>query len=705
MSGWLTRAGGALAVLLLLAYAYAPVLTAGLAAGEFHALVDVERILNPAAATPPFERFGGLWEVHGLSGRPLAALSLVLSRLVQPGVVDAGALVALRLENLLWLLAAGAAIGVFARRLLQPWTGSDQARAAGRATALLIALAPLHGAAVGSVEARGDLVALFLSGAGGALFLEGRQERRHALVLGAALALLLAGATSRLALGMPIVLAAAEFSSARRQRAAPARLRTAGTTFLVSGLCVALPPFASELAGFSAPSLWRGQSGTEALAVGLERLGALILPINSAVWGPLGFALAGALVLLALQPAFVAARSAPRLWGWMLSSWFAATLLFELLATPARVHPEDLTRAATLLFTSSAASVGMGVATTAISGLRRALLPFALASGAALLAHENGQAWNTAARSAAELKGDLLAASAEGPAGARLLAIDPPERVAGLDPLRNALPWMLDPLFAASLSEPVRAQMVSRRGLAALAREVEFEALRGEPLILVYSADGGGRRSVLLEPVEPFDLRRSFFREGRLDLDVPSAGARALVATVKDPANDGEPPRLGWRTAAGEETHELTGAWVQAEDGARAVFDLSASFEWVLSPRIKSIFSTGGWSRIEEAVLQDALPLPTVTGPEVRGADWVFRPEQDRAASAGDWTLELLDLAELTFEEHPVRESPTGELVAPGAERRVANLLGRGPGGSGPLAWSLVRRVGGVAVECLPGRR
>jgi hypothetical protein len=380
------------------------------------------------------------------------------------------------------------------------------------------------------------------------------------------------------------------------------------------------------------------------------------------------------------------------------------------------VHPEDLTRAATLLFTSSAASVGLGVATTAISGLRRALLPFALASGAALLAHENGQAWNTAARSAAELKGDLLAASAEGPAGARLLAIDPPERVAGLDPLRGALPWMLDPLFAASLSEPVRAQMVSRRGLAALAREVEFEALRGEPLILVYPAEGGGvypaegsggggRRSVLLEPVEPFDLRRSFFREGRLDLDVPSAGARALVATVKDPANDGEPPRLGWRTAAGEETHELTGAWIQAEDGARAVFDLSASFEWVLSPRIKSIFSTGGWSRIEEAVLQDALPLPAVSGPEVRGADWVFRPEQDRAASEGDWTLELLDLAELTFEEHPVEESPAGELVAPQAERRVANLLGRGPGSPGPLAWSLVRRVDGVAVECLPGRR
>jgi hypothetical protein len=702
MSGWLTRAGGALAALLLLAYAYAPVVTAGLAAGEFHTLVDVERILHPATATPVFERAGGLWEVHGVSGRPLAGLSLLLSRLVQPGVIDAGALVALRLENLLWLLAAGAAIGVFTRRLLQPWTGSDQARAAGRATALLIALAPLHGAAVGSVDARGDLVALFFSGAGGALFLQGRQERRHALVLASALALVLAGAASRLALGMPAVLAAAEFSSARRQRAAPTRLRTAGTTCLVSGVCVALPPFASRLAGFSTPSRWREPSWSEALAIGLERLGALILPINAAVWGPLGFALAGALVLLAVQPALVAARSAPRLWGWMLGGWFLATLLFELLATPARVHPEDLTRAATLLFTSSAASVGLGVATTAISGLRRTLLPLALAAGAALLAHENGRAWNTAARAAAELRGDLLAAREPWRGdGVRLLAVDPPERVAGLDPLRGALPWMLDPLFVAGLSEPVRAQMTSRRGLAALAREVEFEELRAEPLIVVYAAGDGARTSVRLEPVEPFDLRRSFFREGRLDLDVPSAGARALVATVKDPANTSEPPRLGWRTAAGEEAGQLTGAWIQAEDGARAVFDLCSSLEWLLSPRIKSIFSTGGWSRIEEAVLQDALPLPALTGPEIRGGDWVFRPGPGPAPSEGVWTLELLDLTTLAFEERAVAADPGGSFRAPGAERHVANRLAEG----GRLAWSLVRRVDGVAVECLPGRR
>jgi hypothetical protein len=331
----------------------------------------------------------------------------------------------------------------------------------------------------------------------------------------------------------------------------------------------------------------------------------------------------------------------------------------------------------------------------------------ALASGAALLAHQNGRAWNTAARAAAELRGDLLAARAQWQGeGVRLLAIDPPERVAGLDPLRGALPWMLDPLFVAGLSEPVRAQMTSRRGLAALAREVEFEELRAEPLIVVHPAPGsapnGARTSVRLEPVEPFDLRRSFFREGRLDLDVPSAGARALVAVVKDPANAAEPPRLGWRTAAGEEAGQLTGAWVQAEDGARAVFDLCSSLEWLLAPRIKSIFSTGGWSRIEEAVLQDALPLPAVTGPEVRGADWVFHPGPLPAPSGGAWTLELLDLTALAFEEVAVAPGPGGGLLAPGAERQVASLLAQG---AAPLAWSLVRRVDGVAVECLSGRR
>ena len=750
MPTWLRRGGGALLVLLLLSYAYAPVVTAGLTGGEYHTLVDVERLLHPPPGTALGARFAGLFEVHDFPRRPLAAVSLALSRLVQPGPIDSVSLVLLRLENLVLLALAALAFGAFVRRLLLSWTGSDQATAAGRASALLIALQPLHGAAVASVGARGDLLALALGGMGGALFLKGRQERRHALTLAAILFGLLAGFSSRIALALPALVAVAEFTSARRYRPAHVRLRTATTTLLVSGACVLLPPLLGELAGFPAPVERLRDGLGQQLAVALERLGALVLPINASASGALGFALAGAAVLLALHPAFLAARSAPRLWGWMLSGWAVMTCFSELLSTPVRVHPEDVTRAATLLPASVAASVGLAVAATAISGLRRALLPLCVGFAWALLAHQAGVAWNRSAWVVSTFQHDLAAARAGlGSDGARLLAVDPPRRSFGVDAVRGALPWMLDPLFVGGGTGPlgavpgadVRVRAISSEGLSALAREPEFEVLRSTPWVLVWpqgpdpegsdpgaragaaarggEAAAGGRRVLRLEPSATFPQRQRFFRAGQHVFEEPAStvGARALVATVPGATAASAPPRLGWvlaeqRAAGGVPPSgraadgELAGAWVETEDGTRAVFDLCSSLPWLLAARVRSVFSVSGWGAIQEAALQDELPPVAFEGPRVEGADWVFTPRGagggHGAPDAGGWSLELLDLEHFEFERRSLVAVAGGGLRAPGAERVVSELRERG---GGPVAWSLLRLVDGLAVGRLGGRR
>ena len=52
---------------------------------------------------------------------------------------------------------------------------------------------------------------------------------------------------------------------------------------------------------------------------------------------PFEWAVAGALLLIAFQPALVSTRSAPRLWGWMFVAWSA--LVLAALLPGSRVAP------------------------------------------------------------------------------------------------------------------------------------------------------------------------------------------------------------------------------------------------------------------------------------------------------------------------------------------------------------------------------
>src|SRR5262249_26934786 len=84
----------------------------------------------------------------------------------------------IRFVNLLLLLRPAALLRLALRRALSPWAGSEGARAAAGAGALLVACHPLCAPAVAAAGARGDLLAACLGAASAALFLRGRQERR-----------------------------------------------------------------------------------------------------------------------------------------------------------------------------------------------------------------------------------------------------------------------------------------------------------------------------------------------------------------------------------------------------------------------------------------------------------------------------------------------------------------------------------------------
>jgi hypothetical protein len=199
-------------------------------------------------------------------------------------------------------------------------------------------------------------------------------------------------------------------------------------------------------------------------------------------------------------------------------------------------------------------------------------------------------------------------------------------------------------------------------------------------------------------------------REGlspSLDLDPLAAGALHVRATEE--ANVERRPVVAWRAADAalerQAQGELAGAWLYGGEAPEALFDLSASLEWICAGRVEQVWSAEGWSRFTQAELLDGVPRPErPLEPRVDGDDWTFSraTEAPLAASErpGAWTLCLLALERLEYVEIPAADEDHGVLRVPGANARARQLAG----GDGALAWSLERRLEGVAVERARGR-
>lgn len=739
MPEWSRKAALCAVFLLLLSFAYGPLVSAGFV-GEDH------RVLVGVSGLDPFGWSGAsrLYRAPGADEHPLAALSLVWSSRTwsEGGAWSTDVAWVLRLENLLLLALAAFGVARFLPRLLEPWTDADQARAAGLVAGALLLLHPLCVTSVARISSRGDLLALAFGACSLAAFLRGRQEREHGYVALAVGLAFLACLSSKLALYLPVALAGSEYVSARRHRPRLVRLRTASTTFLVISALVALESagrslFAGGIAeqvhpGSPPPLAPIGTSG-HLLALCMEKLGVLMLPVNTHGIGPTGYVLAALAVLIALHPGFVAARAAPRLWGRILFGWLLWVVVTELPDAGVRVQPGTLGDAQVLLAPTFAMVIGLAIGSTALSGPRRQVLPLLVAVFYSMLAHACSLPWSAASDEVRAVQAELVAASAPRPSDVRVLVLDPPELVSGIDALGPSIPYLLHPAFLPSEARAHRTRPVWVRGLSSAAfcafvREPEFTALRERGLVLLLPRASIAReamssalpaRLVVNIPAPRATEGRAVWRgEGRSPstLVFESLTARSVAVLALPDARTDAVPIMRWRSRSELLSDgEAAGVWLESEQGPVATFDLGARLDWLLGGRIDAVWFLGSLDTVASAEVLTG--VDTIAGnpvPRPVGKDWAFdvsgtplpRPlvaSPPEAAGGADprWVLSLLDLGSLDHAEVTLEELE-GVLWARDVVPRVERAQRVG---GGPIAWTLDLVHDGQSIARARGRR
>jgi hypothetical protein len=745
------RAAFCLCAALLSSFAFSPLIGEGFFGADLPLLAGVSEALwqaradgDPSFFLKPFLRPPLEWWSLLLSARSFA----------REGVWTLTSAAAMRAENLALLWIASLALAAFVRRCLEPWTGEEQARAAGLCSGILLSVHPLLAGSIAQASSRGGLIALALVLSACACFLRGRQEGSAGWTLASGILCLLAPLAHEGALFAPALLVGAEFFSAHRHRRKGIVLRTSATTLAVFGACAGLGRLLEEAVavgmdgasgyGFGAPASLETIGSLGILA---EKLGLLCLPVNASALGPPGFALAGLLLLIAIQPALLAARAAPRQWSVLLSVWIGSICAVLLFSPGQRVHPRDFTAVGALLGAAVPMAAGLGVASTAVRGVRRLCLPWILCLGYAFLGHGNALSFARAIRSTRQLEVDLYAATLRFGTSAHYFVLDPPGLVAGVDALGGALPWMLHPSFTLDLSgtadlsdtidpaamprlseersfgAPSREQPWLRGGsyaaFAAWTREREFDELRRGGLVVLLppsfeswhfalAPENGkdARQAIRLPEPEPSRGRRVWYRQGRSPaLDLEALAARALRVRVSEFENVRENPRAGWRASEPLlREGSAEGVWLRRGGEILGVFDLSRAPGWLLGGRIRLIWPQSGWNEIVEAEVLDELPpIGEELAPRIDGRDWVFDvPDDfDDPPEGGAWKLVLLELTNFGLTELELRRDRAGGLRAERAAELVASLAR----GGDFVAWSLDYRVQGKTAYRASGRR
>lgn len=621
-----------------------------------------------------------------------------------------------RLENLLWLGAAAIAMWYFVRRVALPWVGGEQAWAAATAAALMFVVHPLCVPSVVSLSGRSDLMALTFAIFCAAAFLRGRQERMPPFVLLAGLLCVAAGLSGQLALVLPFGLAISELASSRRFRAQRRRLNTAINSLLIFSVGVQLNVLAVSTltghgyyprVGYGLAQLFDPGVLGAAIVGALGKFGLVLLPANTSSLGFAGVLLAGALLLLALQPVMAAVRNAPRLWGWV-GVWFGVALFGAFLFSiqePASL--EGLAAARSLLPAATVVCAGLGLCATALSGARRSLVPWVLGAGYAVLALGNAQPWAQAGYELEQLTEELAEARVEYPAPRPLLILDAPRDVRGLDPLGSILPWLLHPLFGRAGSgspEPFAdadqvAVLQVLRGtlptpwppdtLIGLSAPVEEDASEARLWRLAGGAPVEGEvERVLggptLDPEESFDPRRF-------------GGVRARL--VDAPRKSRIPWMLDWQGATASGSTPL--ARLPAEDGeVFLVADLEGDLRWRLAVDVTAL----GLRAADEETPERVAELRVVPSLDPGGSEplaparvegrWAFpRPGSGlwELAKGGSWVGGFLVVESLQRREF--RLSRGRDSLRSRAMERWFSALEPGE----RVAWELDYRVQGLA--------
>ncbi|MFT4709087.1 MAG: hypothetical protein ACI9D0_000477 [Bacteroidia bacterium] len=661
----------------------------------------------------------------GGRGSVLGGASMAFSRRLW-GVTDSSAKF-YRLENLLLLILAGLGLGNLVRRLLQPWTGTDHGRAAARALPAALVLHPLAVHAVADLSGRTELLGLAFSAWAAALYLRGRQERRSSQTLLAGLLAVLASLSWGSGIGLALVIGIAEFVSARRYRPNRNSWRAAALIALPFAIC-----------GFAdlGMRLWFGvplEGGSPSLQLAgvLERLGVLVVSVPRAgsVNPGLAMALAAGAFLLMMQPALRAARSAPRLWGWMLGLWFGGVLFAAF--GGASVDSMDFSRAETLLAATAVVTSGLVVVATGVQGFRRLALPMALAGSYALLSMGQTGGYLDAIQVTSELRRDLLLgldqAGEIGKPGAQILVLDPVPLVGAIDPFEGGLEHLLDPSLTGRNVDPLRRapRGLTGEALFTFAREPEFDVLRKSGVLLLPApaeivgpqmdgAPAPPRLGVLLPEPRAFEQQPPWTSDPRspsLDLDPFSIGALRVQAPAERlDASTPFPGSVTWISKADAEglgQGATPGIWIQRRNRDLGIFDLSADLDWLLAGQIGRMWFAEGLPRVERCDLLADLPgqlvgVDGLLGYEVDGDDWVFALPSEAADSQAEgdskWVLKLLDLVHLRHVVLTAESATGGQLRFRGAGRVASSFSPT------DLAWSLERQVNSLAIWRHRGR-
>ncbi|MBL8859532.1 MAG: hypothetical protein JNL28_13570 [Planctomycetes bacterium] len=628
---------------------------------------------------------------------------------------------ALRMTAFFVLLSAALAAGFALRRALVPWSGADNARAAGFACALFLATHPLSTSALARPRALADLSALLLGALAAALFLRGRQAREKHSIVGAGCAAIAAGFASSSALLLPFVLCGMELGSARRPRTMPDRLRTAATTFLIFTACVLVEGVVATAAGLPAragfahslPDLSVWSDPSRAVMSCVEKLGLLFFPITG---GSLAenwpdYLVCLAVPLLALWPVLRSARVAPRLWGYLAVAWIVAMLLAVIPLVAVRVAPDDGTYADLLVVAGAFAAAGLAVAATSLLGTRRILLPGAIAILFSWLGTRTAHHYSEAAHTVATLRSSIDAAQASVPIDGQVLVVDPPIHANGLalgtDPLQRIL---VRP--ASRANEP---RTIVAGSIPMLSRTDFFTAWRARGVAFLERARSGDSVPTSVRVIAPTEGApppgpwQGPSRSELFDLDPESVRFARVQALPQTSLADA--PRIAWR--ASEPSGEwvvATGVWLAGEINATAIFDLWSDPNWWSVPTVRRVRAEDPLVNVALFELLPDLPLALAgDAPRVEGTDWRFELPRDSLAPLvrgnARFVLELLDTVGLYYARFECEETISGSLCvlrAFGAEGFVSRARARS---GGQVLWSLERRAGDSALARSTGKR
>jgi hypothetical protein len=688
--------------LLWLGTAYGPLFTAG-----FHGH-DLELLVRAGGWQPQGEGFGPRAvsdfapievlavvgdDLRGDVGSLLSGLWLILSLRLW-GAVDGQSLglpsaFFYRFENLALLLVAGLGLWRFLRRLFAPWVGADQAARGAAAAALMFVVHPLCVPTVASLAGRSDLMSLAFATWAGTCFLVGRQERLYlALVVAGGLALL-AGLSGEIALALPPALAAAEFLSAGRHRPLRVRLRTGFNTLLIYSVCVQLntalvstttghgyyPRVSYDLAGLLEPG-----AIVQALGNVLGKVGVLCLPANLETLGPLGAVLALVLLLAALQPALVAARSAPRLWTGAFAFWVLASAFALLFGLEKPVDLGNLGDAVSLVPATLVVCAGLGLCCTAASGLGRVALPLALSFGYASLSNGNAQPWAESARRFSELRRDVAAALADHPDAQQVVVVDSPRAVRGVDPIEDGLPWIQHPMFTGAAVErpedlePLAIRDLSPAAFATWVRRPEFAAERAGGTLLLHprleaqSGEGPGTPRSWRRLAPPSAGGGPSFWSGASrspDLELDALGPAVLRVVAPAVPVEQLPQEAHWRGFGGAtQVGQVPLLWLDGAEGPTGWIDAGEDLAWRLGERIVRVWFESGLPTVREVRVGDGLPVPEGVGPpQDSGSGWRFDPPRHEVLAEqpeGRWRLRALALPSLAYTEAEARRPRAG---------------------------------------------